>query len=102
VLVGDQDQLPSVGPGMVLRDIIASGALPVVRLNEIFRQAALTPIVNAISAAEYRAAARRPANSALDTTKLRQMTGIAIAAWDERLTACLGELLATGTRPVTG
>jgi exodeoxyribonuclease V alpha subunit len=38
VLVGDKDQLPSVGPGNLLRDIIASGRLPVVRLDEIFRQ----------------------------------------------------------------
>jgi exodeoxyribonuclease V alpha subunit len=45
VLVGDQDQLPSVGPGMVLRDIIASAAVPVVRLDEIFRQAAQSLIV---------------------------------------------------------
>lgn len=39
VLVGDADQLPSVGPGNVLRDIIASGVAPVVALDEIFRQA---------------------------------------------------------------
>ena len=45
LLVGDQDQLPSVGPGMVLRDAIASGAIPVVRLDEIFRQAAQSLIV---------------------------------------------------------
>jgi exodeoxyribonuclease V alpha subunit len=45
VLVGDQDQLPSVGPGMVLRDAIASGTIPVVRLDEIFRQAAQSLIV---------------------------------------------------------
>jgi exodeoxyribonuclease V alpha subunit len=45
LLVGDQDQLPSVGPGMVLRDAIASGAVPVVRLDEIFRQAAQSLIV---------------------------------------------------------
>ena len=38
ILVGDADQLPSVGAGNVLRDLIASGALPVVRLDEIFRQ----------------------------------------------------------------
>ena len=38
VLVGDVDQLPSVGPGCVLRDIIESGTLPVFRLTEIFRQ----------------------------------------------------------------
>ena len=45
VLVGDQDQLPSVGPGTVLRDTIASGVVPVVRLDEIFRQAAQSLIV---------------------------------------------------------
>ncbi|MBW2272450.1 MAG: ATP-dependent RecD-like DNA helicase [Deltaproteobacteria bacterium] len=45
VLVGDVDQLPSVGPGQVLRDIIDSGAVPVVRLREIFRQAATSRIV---------------------------------------------------------
>ena len=38
VLVGDQDQLPSVGPGNLLRDIIESGTVDVVRLDEIFRQ----------------------------------------------------------------
>lgn len=39
VLVGDVDQLPSVGPGAVLRDVIASGVVPTVRLTKIFRQA---------------------------------------------------------------
>lgn len=45
VLVGDVDQLPSVGPGCVLRDIIESGTLPVYRLTEIFRQDAGSRIV---------------------------------------------------------
>ena len=45
VMVGDSDQLPSVGPGNVLADLIASGALPVVRLTEIFRQAGESSIV---------------------------------------------------------
>ncbi len=45
VLVGDVDQLPSVGAGNVLRDIIQSGALPCVRLNTIFRQARESMIV---------------------------------------------------------
>jgi exodeoxyribonuclease V alpha subunit len=45
ILVGDVDQLPSVGPGQVLADIIESGALPVARLTEIFRQAAESQIV---------------------------------------------------------
>jgi exodeoxyribonuclease V alpha subunit len=45
VLVGDVDQLPSVGPGTVLGDVIGSGVVPVVRLTEIFRQAAQSLIV---------------------------------------------------------
>jgi exodeoxyribonuclease V alpha subunit len=45
LLVGDVDQLPSVGPGQVLADVIASGAVPVVRLGEVFRQAARSRIV---------------------------------------------------------
>lgn len=45
VLVGDQDQLPSVGPGQVLADLIESGALPVARLERPFRQAAGSPII---------------------------------------------------------
>ena len=47
LIVGDVDQLPSVGPGQVLADIIASGAVPVVRLTEVFRQAAQSRIVTA-------------------------------------------------------
>lgn len=45
LIVGDVDQLPSVGPGQVLADIIASGAVPVVRLTEVFRQAAQSRII---------------------------------------------------------
>jgi exodeoxyribonuclease V alpha subunit len=45
ILVGDVDQLPSVGPGQVLADIIASGAVPVVRLTEVFRQASESRII---------------------------------------------------------
>ena len=45
ILVGDVDQLPSVGPGSVLREIIDSGAVTVVRLTEIFRQAQESMIV---------------------------------------------------------
>ena len=45
VLVGDPDQLPSVGPGNLFSDLIRSGAVPTVRLTEIFRQAAQSAIV---------------------------------------------------------
>ena len=45
MLVGDVDQLPSVGPGQVLRDVIASGRVPVARLTEVFRQAEGSGIV---------------------------------------------------------
>jgi exodeoxyribonuclease V alpha subunit len=45
VIVGDADQLPSVGPGAFLRDVIASGTVPTVRLNEVFRQAQESRIV---------------------------------------------------------
>ena len=47
LFVGDVDQLPSVGPGQFLADLIDSGAVPVVRLTEVFRQAATSRIVRA-------------------------------------------------------
>ncbi|MDQ0467360.1 SF1B family DNA helicase RecD2 [Labrys wisconsinensis] len=50
ILVGDVDQLPSVGPGQVLGDIIASGAVSVVRLTEVFRQAGESRIIAAAHA----------------------------------------------------
>ncbi len=45
LLVGDVDQLPSVGPGCVLRDVIDSGSVSVCRLTEVFRQAATSEII---------------------------------------------------------
>ncbi len=45
LIVGDIDQLPSVGPGQVLADIIGSSVVPVVRLTEVFRQAAQSKII---------------------------------------------------------
>ncbi len=62
LVVGDVDQLPSVGPGQVLADMIASGAMPVVRLTEVFRQAtprAIRPTANGRSGALIAAAAKR-------------------------------------------
>lgn len=45
ILVGDYHQLPSVGPGLILRDLINSGKIPVTELSEIFRQAAASQLV---------------------------------------------------------
>jgi exodeoxyribonuclease V alpha subunit len=45
IIVGDSDQLPSVGPGAVLRDLLASGVVPSVALTEVFRQAQNSHIV---------------------------------------------------------
>jgi exodeoxyribonuclease V alpha subunit len=45
LVVGDVDQLPSVGPGQILADMINSGSAPVVRLTEVFRQAAQSRII---------------------------------------------------------
>src|SRR5260370_4694761 len=56
LLVGDIDQLPSVGPGMVLRDLIASETIPVVRLTEVFSQAASSQLItnaHRINAGQY-------------------------------------------------
>ncbi|MFQ5502212.1 MAG: ATP-dependent RecD-like DNA helicase [Phycisphaerae bacterium] len=47
ILVGDVDQLPSVGPGRVLADLIGSGVVPTVRLTEVFRQASESSIIRA-------------------------------------------------------
>ena len=45
ILVGDIDQLPSVGPGTALHDLIESGVVPIMRLTEVFRQAANSQII---------------------------------------------------------
>jgi exodeoxyribonuclease V alpha subunit len=45
LIVGDIDQLPSVGPGQILADVISSGSVPVVQLTEVFRQAAQSRII---------------------------------------------------------
>ncbi|MBV9281715.1 MAG: ATP-binding domain-containing protein, partial [Chloroflexi bacterium] len=53
LLVGDADQLPAVGPGNVLRDLIASGAIPTVTLTDLFRQARGSQIVLAAHAVNH-------------------------------------------------
>ena len=47
LLVGDIDQLPSVGPGQILADLINCGRVPVVRLTQVFRQAQTSAIITA-------------------------------------------------------
>ena len=58
LLVGDVDQLAPVGPGRVLEDLIASGAVPATKLTEVFRQAARSLIIRAAHAIQRRAVAR--------------------------------------------
>jgi exodeoxyribonuclease V alpha subunit len=53
ILVGDVDQLPSVGPGTVLHDLIESGVVPTVRLTEVFRQAADSRIITSAHRIRY-------------------------------------------------
>ena len=60
ILVGDPDQLPSVGPGNLFSDLIRSGVIPMVRLTEIFRQAAESAIVRSAHGVN-RGGAARPA-----------------------------------------
>ena len=80
VLVGDPDQLPSVGPGNLFADLIRSGVVPTVRLTEIFRQAAQSAIVRSAhqvnrgelpdlrkNRGDFFFLARRDPQSALDT-----------------------------------
>jgi exodeoxyribonuclease V alpha subunit len=67
ILVGDMNQLPSVGPGSVLKDLITSGVLPVIELNEIFRQAKESLIiVNAHRINQGRLPLFRPSQTKLE------------------------------------
>lgn len=62
ILVGDEDQLPSVGPGQVLKDLLGCGVLPIVRLTDIYRQAEGSSI---IELAHEIKSGRLPANISL-------------------------------------
>ena len=82
ILVGDVDQLPSVGPGAVLADIIASEQIPTVRLSEIFRQAAASRIItnaHRINRGESRRKVRR-ARKAISTSSARPPQRISTAS----------------------
>ncbi len=78
ILTGDVNQLPSVGPGSVLRDMIDSGAFPVVRLEKIFRQAAQSDII--LNAHKINAGERvEPDNKSRDFFFLRRYDADVIA-----------------------
>src|ERR1035438_9592943 len=81
ILVGDVDQLPSVGPGNALRDLIESGGVPVVRLTEVFRQAASSKIItNAHMIRQGRMPELRSAESGSDFYFIERQTPEEIAA----------------------
>ena len=75
LLVGDVDQLASVGPGTVLRDFIESGVLPVVRLTEIFRQAANSQIVTSAHRINQGLMPAVPVNHAPEAVKSQPSDG---------------------------
>ncbi|MBQ6680347.1 MAG: ATP-dependent RecD-like DNA helicase [Lachnospiraceae bacterium] len=90
VLVGDVDQLPSVGPGEVLKDLIASDCFPVVRLSRIFRQNAESDIiVNAhkINAGEIVEKKKSPDFLFIEREQAGNITGAMITLLREKLPA---------------
>ncbi len=89
LLVGDVDQLPSVGPGLVLRHLLESGCSPVARLTEIFRQAAESRIVtnaHRINAGEFPQGAGRDQPDA-DFFVIERAEAAEVAATVEELIA---------------
>ena len=80
ILVGDSDQLPSVGPGNVLGDLIESGLIPVVRLNEIFRQAQQSLIVTNAHNIQVLAPSKK---GELGTTELNHKLQVALNPKDD-------------------
>jgi dTDP-4-dehydrorhamnose reductase len=63
---------------------------------EIMRQAGLSPAVHRIRSEEYATAARRPANSVLDNSRIRAMAGVVMPAWEASLARCLAEVPPAG------
>ena len=58
IVVGDEDQLPSVGPGQVLKDLLNAGAVPTVKLTEIYRQAEGSSVIQLAHAIKWNAPTR--------------------------------------------
>lgn len=97
VLVGDSDQLPSVGAGRVLSDVISSGVVPVVRLTEVFRQAAESMIVRNAHRINTGRPPEEPENrdDPSDFYVVRQeevegVVGVILSAVTERIPAAFG------------
>lgn len=82
ILVGDIDQLPSVGAGNVLRDIIDSGQVPVIRLTRIFRQAQSSRIVMSAHAINQ---GRYPDTSNGKDTDFFSSERMTLSRWPRRL-----------------
>ena len=79
LIAADIDQLPSVGPGQVLADVIASGAVPVVRLTEVFRQAAQSRIITSAHKVNQGPSLISPSQRATATsTSCKQTTRTAV------------------------
>ena len=94
LLVGDVDQLPSVGPGQVLADIIASAAVPVVRLTEVFRQAAESRIITNAHRTRDRCSISPQPRVAISTSSMRQRL--------KRVSESCWQLCGTGSPGVSG
>lgn len=94
VLVGDADQLPSVGAGNVLKDMISSGVVPVAQLTEIFRQAAQSNIVmnaHRINKGEYPVILNRDTDFFLERKQsLKEVAQSVVALVKNRLPKYLG------------
>ncbi len=97
ILVGDVDQLPSVGPGMVLHHVIASGVVPVVRLKEVFRQSRDSRIITTAHEVNRGKAPSPVSGSApdsdfyfLEREEPEQITGLLSRLVQERIPGRLG------------
>lgn len=84
VFVGDIDQLPSVGPGAVLRSLLESGVIPVARLTQVFRQAAQSQIIRAAHAVKE---GRLPHNETQPDGQAESQTDPGAASSSERRSA---------------
>lgn len=100
VLTGDVDQLPSVGPGKVLSDLIQSGAVPVARLTQVYRQAAQSPIwlaAQALCQGNGSGALAQAGSPAFKAVLVQSASDIQAA-----VTAAIADLKGLGVDPVRG